>query len=238
MPTTSNAALSKSQQALLRVRERILSHEYAPGYRLVLATIADELDMSVVPVREAIRQLEAQGLVTFERNVGARVAMMEPTTYAHTMQTLGLLEAAATALAARYTTAEDLGEARELNARMTEELARSDPHEFTSLNRQLHGILIRNCPNPRLLELVEAEWAKLGYLRDSTFSFVPHRADDSVREHELIISLIERSAPASQVEDAARQHRIATLMTYLANQHPDLNPELFDFLTQPGGSHD
>ena len=45
---------------------------YGPGYRLVLGTIAKDLGISVVPVREAIRRLEAEGLVTFERNVGAR----------------------------------------------------------------------------------------------------------------------------------------------------------------------
>ena len=56
--------LSKSQQAYRWVKERIANQEFTPGYRLVLGTIAGELDMSVVPVREAIRQLEAEGLVT------------------------------------------------------------------------------------------------------------------------------------------------------------------------------
>ncbi len=44
--------------------------------------------MSVVPVREAIRQLEAEGLVTYERNVGAHVAMFDDADYRHTMATL------------------------------------------------------------------------------------------------------------------------------------------------------
>lgn len=236
MTSPTQTSLSKSQLALGWIRERILRHEFAPGYRLVLATIADQLDMSVVPVREAIRQLEAEGLVTFERNVGARVAMMDPAAYGHTMQTLGLLEAAATALAARHTTAQDLEEARELNARMTGELAVQDPHRFTGLNRELHGVLIRRCPNPRLLELVRDEWDRLDYLRDSTFSFVPHRASESVREHEAIISLVESSAPAAEVEDAARRHRVGTLAAYLTHQHCDLTPELFDLLTHDGGS--
>lgn len=228
---------SKSQQAFAWLREQILLHEFAPGYRLVLGSIADRLDMSVVPVREAVRQLEAEGLVTYERNVGARVAMMEPSAYAHAMQTLGLLEAAATALSARYVTPEDLSEARELNGRMTEDLAINNPNEFTGLNREFHALLIRRCPNPRLLELVEGEWSKLRYLRSSTFSFVPQRANESVREHEAIITLIQRSAPVNDVEDAARRHRLGTLLAYLSHEHPEINPELFDFLTQPGGSH-
>jgi DNA-binding GntR family transcriptional regulator len=58
----------------------------------VLGTIAGELGMSVVPVREAIRQLEAEGLVMFERNVGARVSMVDDTAYRFSMQSLSILE--------------------------------------------------------------------------------------------------------------------------------------------------
>ena len=73
--TTVDAG-SKSERAYAWLGERIASREFGPGYRLVLGDIARELDMSVVPVREAIRRLEAEGLVTFERNEGARVSMV------------------------------------------------------------------------------------------------------------------------------------------------------------------
>ena len=106
--TIAADAQSKSQRAYHWIKERIARQEFAPGYRLVLGTIAGELDMSVVPVREAIRQLEAEGLVTFERNVGAHVSMVDDSAYRHSMQTLGILEGAATALAARRLTAEDI----------------------------------------------------------------------------------------------------------------------------------
>ena len=56
---------SKSQQAYNWISENIRTRAYEPGYRLVLATIADDLGISVVPVREAIRQLEAEGMVTY-----------------------------------------------------------------------------------------------------------------------------------------------------------------------------
>ncbi|MPS75542.1 MAG: GntR family transcriptional regulator, partial [Microbacterium sp.] len=85
MSTVESA--SKSEQAYAWIRSRISAHTYGPGYRLVLGPIADELGMSVVPVREAIRRLEAEGLVTFERNVGARVTLVDEGEYAHTMQT-------------------------------------------------------------------------------------------------------------------------------------------------------
>ena len=109
---------SKSQRAYHWIKERIANQEFTPGYRLVLGSIAGDLDMSVVPVREAIRQLEAEGLVTFERNVGARVSMVDDSQYRYSMQALSILEGTATALSARRLTADDLRAARRINELM------------------------------------------------------------------------------------------------------------------------
>nr|WP_245244544.1 GntR family transcriptional regulator [Microbacterium terrae] len=213
--------MSKSQQAYHWVKERIAAQEFSPGYRLVLGTIATDLDMSVVPVREAIRQLEAEGLVTFERNVGARVSMVDDSQYRFSMQALSILEGTATALAARRLTADDVAAARRINELMIETLDHFDPKAFTRLNQEFHSALYGKCANPRVLELVEGEWARLGHLRDSTFSFVPGRAAESVREHESILQLIENSAPLGEIEKAARRHRSATLDAYMIHEHPD-----------------
>ncbi|MFT4050998.1 MAG: GntR family transcriptional regulator [Microbacterium sp.] len=212
---------SKSQQAYRWVKERIAAGDFTPGYRLVLSTIADELGMSVVPVREAIRQLEAEGLVTFERHVGAHVSMVDDSQYRHSMQALSILEGTATALAARRLTTDDLRRARDVNALMVEVLDHFDPRAFTRLNQEFHAILFAKCANPRLLELVDAEWGRLGHLRESTFSFVPGRAQESVREHDTIVRLIENGAPLGEIEKVARRHRAATLDAYLIHEHPD-----------------
>ncbi|MET0784532.1 GntR family transcriptional regulator [Leifsonia flava] len=218
---TDAASLSKSQLAYRWVRERITNHEFTPGYRLVLGTIAGELNMSVVPVREAIRQLEAEGLVTFERNVGAHVSMVDDTQYRFSMQALSILEGTATALAARRLTADDVRRARQINELMIGRLDEFEPRAFTALNHQFHSALYAKCANPRMLELVESEWARLGHLRDSTFSFVPGRAQESVREHENILVLIETGAPLGEIEKMARRHRSATLDAYMIHEHPD-----------------
>ena len=212
---------SKSQIAYHWIKERIARQEFTPGYRLVLGSIAGDLDMSVVPVREAIRQLEAEGLVTFERNVGARVSMVDDSQYRHSMQALSILEGTATALAARRLTADDLRAARRINELMIETLNHFDPRAFTSLNHEFHSALYSKCANPRMLELVNAEWARLGNLRDSTFSLVPGRAQESVHEHENIVRLIEVGAPLGEIEKAARRHRAATLDAYMIHEHPD-----------------
>lgn len=217
-PRTSQ---SKSQRAYHWIKDRIANQDFTPGYRLVLGTIANELDMSVVPVREAIRQLEAEGLVTFERNVGAHVSMVDDSQYRFSMQTLSVLEGAATALASRNLTEDDVRRARAVNELMVETLDHFDPRSFTALNQEFHALLFAKCANTRLLDLVDNEWARLGHLRDSTFSFVPGRAAESVREHENILQLIEKGAPLGNIEQAARRHRSATLDAFLIHEHPD-----------------
>uniref|UniRef100_UPI0028A1BA3E GntR family transcriptional regulator n=1 Tax=Kocuria sp. TaxID=1871328 RepID=UPI0028A1BA3E len=98
--TDATQKLGKAQYAYEWIKVQILEQAFTPGYRLVLANIAQTLGMSVVPVREAIRRLEAEGLVTFERNVGARVSMVDGEQYRYSMEALGILEGAATAQSA------------------------------------------------------------------------------------------------------------------------------------------
>lgn len=206
---------SKSDQAYAAILERISSGDYGPGYRLVLSTIAADLNMSVVPVREAIRRLQSEQLVAYERNVGATVVGIDPTVYQYTMETLSLVEGFATALCAPLIPAEDIAKARQINAEMRECLQHFDPVTFTQLNRDFHSVLFAYCPNPHILDLVQRGWARLGALRSSTFAYVPGRASESVDEHEEILRLIEASADFDTIEATARRHRYRTLEAYL-----------------------
>ena len=211
---------SKSEQAYTWLRKRIASHTYVPGYRLVLGSIARELDMSVVPVREAIRRLEAEGLVTFERNVGAHVSLVDESEYTHTMQTLGLVEGAATALSAPLLTASDLDRAETINDRLEALLDNFDAHLFTQLNRDFHSVLYEPCPNPHILDLVHRGWGRLSGIRDSTFAYVPGRARHSVEEHAELIRLLRDGADPLEIELCARNHRWRTMDAFLDSRHP------------------
>mgnify|MGYP001026880757 CR=1 FL=1 len=210
--------VSKADFAHSWLEQRIRSQEYAPGHRLVLAGIASSLGMSVVPVREAIRRLEAQGLVTFQRNVGAQVAMIEPDEYRSTMEVLGLLEGKATAVSAARLGPRELERARSINQEMEALADDLDPALFTELNHEFHRTLTCRCDNVRLSALVEAEWVRLGQLRMSTFAFIPGRARESVQEHARILGLIEARASSDEIERACRAHRLATVTSYLRSQ--------------------
>lgn len=219
---TQIADVSKSQRAYDWIRQRITAGAFGPGYRLVLTSLAAELDMSVVPVREAIRRLTAEGLVTFEHNVGARVSMVDASQYRHAMEVISVVESAATALAARHLTAADLARARELNEALRRGLGDLDSRLFSALNQEFHHTLYSRCPNPRLLEVVEVEWARLGHLRDSIFTFVPGRAPESVCEHDALIELLEDRAPLEEIEQAVRRHRTGSLAAFLSRHYlPD-----------------
>ena len=212
------ATESKSQLAYDFIKQRIVSGRFTPGFRLVLATIAGELGASVVPMREAVCRLEAEGLVTFERNVGAQVAMVDEREYLHTMQTLALVEGYATALSAPLLSGEHIARARDVNEGMARSLEHFEPHAFTAHNLQFHAMLFEVCPNPHMLDLVHRGWNRMVNLRDSTFGFVPGRARQSVNEHERLLELIEGDAPATEIESAAREHPLGTLDAFLAYQ--------------------
>lgn len=211
-----NAKLSKSEMAYRWLREKIRTREFEPGYKLVLSTLANELNVSVVPVREAIRQLEAEGLVDYEHNVGARVSTLNRDTYFETMESVAVLEGIATALSVPFLTPADLARAKELNEKMEALLSDFEPDTFTELNKKFHRALFYKCPNARLIELVYEEWDRLDYFRVSTFRYIPERAESSVQEHYQLVKLIEAGAEPMYIEKRARDHRLRTSQSYRA----------------------
>lgn len=202
---------SKVDRAYEMIRGRILDGTYAPGRRLILGTLGAELGVSSVPVREAVRRLEAESLVSFTRNVGATVRALDLNEYRWALQTLAIVEGAATGLAAPLLTPDTLAEARELNEQMRAGLERFDPYLHSSLNQRFHQVLSSACPNPGLLEVVEHGWTRMSTLRSSVFAFLPDRARGSVIEHDEILAAIEGGAAADHVESLTRQHRLTTL---------------------------
>ncbi|MEX5234815.1 GntR family transcriptional regulator [Kocuria arenosa] len=200
------------------ILEGVQQGRFAPGSRLVLAQLAAELGMSVVPVREAVRMLQQDGLVAYERNVGATVVGIDPVEYRNTMETLALVEGFSTAQCAPLVTGAELQRAREINGRMRRVLEDFDPVQFTALNKQFHSTLYEHHQNAHILDLVHRGWNRLAALRSSTFAYVPGRARASVDEHDHLLDLIAQGASFEAIETAARQHRLNTLEAYLASR--------------------
>jgi DNA-binding GntR family transcriptional regulator/DNA-binding MarR family transcriptional regulator len=212
---------SKADWAYETLRQWITEGVYQPGDRLVLQQIARDLQISTVPVREAIRRLEAEGFADFQRNVGARVSSVDTPVYAESMRTLAILEGAATGLAAAHLDKRDIQTAERINERMAAGLRKLDPAKFTEANKAFHELLCRPCPNTHLLALIDLEWSRLAAIRISTFAFVPERAARAVEEHRHLLARLRAGAPEAEIESLIREHRMATVHAFL-ERHDEL----------------
>lgn len=215
------APQSKADHAYTVIRQHIIDGKSSPGARLPIERLAREINVSVVPVREAIRRLEAEGFVTFTRNVGATVASVDLERYPETIEAVAVLEGVATGLAAPHITATDLKKARALNDELRRSITKLDPVRFTRTNAQFHKTLYIRCPNRHIVGMVEREWALLETTRRSAFSLIPERASRSVAEHDELLRLIVDGRPGEEVEAFARRHRMRTarsLLQHLGDQ--------------------
>ena len=210
---------SKTHRAYDFIRSQIASRTFAPGARLVLADIAEAIGTSIVPVREAIRRLEAEGLITVERNVGAYVTFVDEHEYIRSMQVLAIVEGAATALTAPHLTDADLAEAEAANAEMKTLLDDFDSASAAAVNHRFHDILTRKCPNPYLLDIAANQWARLATVRDESCSFTHAGASQTVHEHDHLVELIRSGADPMEIERAMRDHRLRASAAFLTGRH-------------------
>ena len=205
---------NKHEQAYTVLRERIVNGVYVPGYRLVIDALARELGVSAVPIREAIRRLEAEGWVAYRPNTGAQVASIDVLQYEAEMSTLAVLEGYATSLAAPHLDDEDLTHARAINARMQQVLSLADIPTFTQLNKEFHFFLYDHCPNEYVVDLLRQTWERLEVKSHTDFNYIPQRGWASIEEHTRLMDLIEQHAPASEIEQMVREHKLHTLEAY------------------------
>ncbi len=206
--------MNKQERAYTTLRGRILDGEYGPGYRLVIDSLAEELGYSALPVREAIRRLEAEGLIVFRPNAGAQVAPADPGEFEGSMEVLAVLEGYATASAAPGLTEEDLDRLRDANATMNECMERLDPLGFSRANRAFHLTIYERCPNAYLVELLLDTERRLDAIRRTVFTHIPYRGRASIAEHEQIVELLAAGAAPDRIEREARQHKLRTLEAF------------------------
>jgi DNA-binding GntR family transcriptional regulator len=210
----SLAAVTKQEQVYAAVRERILSGEYGPGYRLVIDRIAAELGVSALPVREAVRRLEAEGLVVFRPNAGAQVTPADPSRYADSMTVLAVLEGYATAEAAPHLGADDLTALEAETGAMVTCMEAMDVLGFARANQRFHRLLHERCGNEPLVELLQSTERRLDAIRRTVFTHIPYRGLGSIEDHRELLGLLRAGAPATEIEAAARAHKLRTVEAF------------------------
>ncbi len=210
--------LTKQERVYRALRERILSGVYGPGYRVVIDAIAEEFEVSALPVREAIWRLEAEGLVIYRPNAGAQVAPADPGAFDEEMTVLALLEGYATALAVPHLGKEQMAHLTEINEAMVDAMERLDSLAFGRLNQEFHGVIHDCCPNETLVDMLRDVARKLDAIRRTVFVQIPYRGAASVAEHRALLELIASGASSAEIEAAAREHKLQTVRSFRAWQ--------------------
>jgi DNA-binding GntR family transcriptional regulator len=202
------ALANKHERAYRLIRERIEGAVYRPGQRLVIDGLARDLHMSQVPIREAIRRLQAEGWITYRHNSGPEVATLGLDRWRATLAVLAVLEGYATALAAPAITPADLARLRELAEAMQRAMDEFDLLGFSAGNRDFHRVIYARCSNAVLVERIAETQAQLDAMRGTLFPSVPQRGAASLAEHRELIELLERGSPFGELEARARQHKL------------------------------
>ncbi|MBS4210254.1 GntR family transcriptional regulator [Bacillus sp. FJAT-50079] len=205
-----NMKENKQQKAYRIIKSRIVERVYAPGQRLVIDQLAKELASSSIPIREAIRQLEAERLVHYQKNVGPIVARVNESEYLESIKLLAVLEGYATALSAQHYPPEKLLMLKDKNKRMKEALAEFDFLIFAKMNSEFHMLIYEECGNNMLIATIKDLWEKLDTIRGPGSMLYSVRVKESIQEHEIIIEFLKNQAPFAEVEATVRKHKLAT----------------------------
>ena len=145
------------------LRDAILSGVMAPGTRLKQKEVADQFEMSLIPVREAFRTLENEGLLTLVPHKGAVVSAVSADEAKHIFELRLILELGALELAAPKITSETTAQAEEILETMNHE---SSVAMLSQYNKAFHMCLYGGCGNPLLLQTIEKHYESIDrYMR-------------------------------------------------------------------------
>lgn len=200
-----------SELVIARLRESITSGEYAPGDRLVEGRIAEDLDVSRVPVREALRALAAEGLVEVRPRHGAVVASLDPSAAREMVQIRATLEGLNARLAAEHCTPELVKQIEAVLQEGNAKVAAGEPAGLLELNARFHDLLYAAGANSMLSDLMRS-------LRDRTRMLFVNASDEEVRvtwdEHVAILRAVQ-SGDATLAALLAERHVARAAQHYL-----------------------
>ena len=194
---------TKRELAYAALREAIQGSRLRPGTRLVISRLARELGLSEVPVREALFQLQAEGLVVSEPHVGATVAEIRAADVLDVYRLSAVAEGAAAGWAVPLLTQQDFQELERSLEAMDAAVVGGNLEAFSQHDGEFHRALYARCPSPRLLALIEDLWGTKERLR--TAFPVRARGAESQREHRALMAAV-RDGEAPTVERLVREH--------------------------------
>ncbi len=193
-----------------RLQAAILEGDLKPGEWLRQERIAEELGVSSMPVREALKQLAAEGVLEYIPYRGARVIQFSPEDVADLYANRSHLESLAARPATKNITPEELAELRALQARMFDESTSIRLSEYARLNRRFHRVIYTASRRDYLVHALDQIWSAfptimMSYFAQTTSEILAERMACDMKEHAAIITALE-SGDGEEAERLIRQH--------------------------------
>ncbi|MEZ0069841.1 DNA-binding GntR family transcriptional regulator [Streptacidiphilus sp. MAP12-20] len=205
LPRTAEAV------ALAELRDAIVRGDLAPGAPIRQSAAAEELGLSVIPVREALKTLAGEGIVTYVPQRGYTVTELSPDSVDGIFRIRELLEGEAEQTAAARLRPEDVAAMRSALNDQRAAVEAVDVAAVIAANRRFHFALLDRCDNEWLLRFVRQLWEALEPHRALSYRRAaaagdPARADAILAEHEAIATAFDNDdAPAAL--DLLAEHR-------------------------------
>jgi DNA-binding GntR family transcriptional regulator len=187
-----------------RLRNDIVSGEFAFGSRLMIDELATRYGVSHMPVREALRVLHGEGLVVIEPNRGAWVRPLHPNFVEDLFDVRLAMETMLARRAAERRTEQHLHRLREAEARLEAHVAAGEVASVPLANREFHAVIYDAAGNPGALAVVERHWWLLAALLQR-LGHPDERFQRVIDDHQhLIYALENRDAVAAATLMAAQ----------------------------------
>ncbi len=181
-----------------RLRTSIFSHEFAPGDWIDEQALAIQYGISRTPMREAIKVLAAEGLITMKMRRGAYVTEVSKSDLSQIFTVLALLEGQACFEAAKKATEGQLEALDSIHLKLERAAADRDLDQFFAINQQFHDKIQEICANPWMQRVIDDLRKVLKLQRRDSLS-KRGRLESSLLEHRKILSaLLARDADLSQ----------------------------------------
>ncbi len=214
-PTAPAAPQTKQGYVYASLRDDILRCTLAPGQRLVIEEIAGRLGVSPIPVREALRLLQSEGLIETVAHVGAIVAPITPVSVVETFTVLEGLELVSTRLAAERMTAHDHVTLLTYLDDMDAVLSANDVAAWGDTNTAFHGAIVRLTGLPLLVEMTERALGRWDRIRRFFAAEVlSRRAPQSQAEHREIVAAMAAGDTAA-LEALVKRHNQSATAAYV-----------------------